>query len=215
MKWMAIACTAENDVLASDDSLPMVESACLNNFRAITRIYGIEEDEANELKNGNLNFRIAFQGPRSTKLVSHNKSEELDILSKILQSRVNLINELYQRISHGFKKFEPVVNWQHEAYEEKYKQALKVIETDQWLLGNFRNSDDIGLVADYADESGLTIIVAASLIINKYHNRKFLVRKLERLRIRHQIAIRNADNKEDFAKCRAAMDEDAFLSMMM
>jgi hypothetical protein len=71
------------------------------------------------------------------------------------------------------------------------------------------------MVEDYAEESGLTINVAAGIIVNKYTNREFLIRKMERLRIRHQRAIRNAHNKEDFARCRSAMEEDSFLSMMM
>lgn len=206
MKWVAIACSAENETLACADNLALLESACLNEFRAITRIYGVTDQEAQEMKNGNLNFRIEFNGPKSTKLVSHTKSQELDILSKILQTRVRLMHELHQRLAHGFKRFEDVVPWQHESYEEKYQEALAV-------LGG--NDTDAGLVQDYAEESGLTINVAAGLIVNKYQNRKFLIRKLERLRIRHQIAIRKVESKEDYEKCRSAMEEDAFLSMMM
>lgn len=206
MKWMAIACSAENEILACAESLPLLESACLNDFRAISRIYGVEDQEAHELKNGNLAFRIEFNGPRSTKLVPHSKTEELEVLSKILQSRVRLMHELHQRLAHGFKRFESVVPWQHESYEEKYQEALDV------LNGHNTNA---GMVRDYADESGLTINVAAGLIVNKYQNRKFLIRKLERLRIRHQAAIRNVQSKEDYERCRSAMEEDAFLSMMM
>lgn len=206
MKWLALACSAENEVLACSESLPLVESACLNDFRAISRIYGLSESEANELKNGNFNFRIEFNGPRNTKLVPHQKSEDLELLSKQLRGRVQLMHELHQRLAHGHKRFLDVVPWQQEAYEEKYVEAQAVIDGV---------TAESGMVSDYAEESGLTINVAAGIIVNKYLNRKFLLRKLERLRIRHQIAIRNASTEEDFDRCRSAMDEDAFLSMMM
>jgi hypothetical protein len=86
------------------------------------------------------------------------------------------------------------------------KQAMNVIES---------GTGETGMVNDYAEESGLAVDVAAGLIVNKYQNRKFLIRKLERLRARHQIAIRNAKTKDDLALCRKAMEEDSFLSMMM
>ena len=206
MTWMAIACSAENEVLVCADNLTLLESACLNEFRAISRIYDLAEREAQELKNGNLNFRIEFSGPRNTKLVPHNKTEELEVLSKILRSRVQVMQELHQRLAHGFKRFDSLVPWQHESYEEKYQEALAVLND---------KATDFGLVQDYAEESGLTINVAAGLIVNKYQNRKFLIRKLERLRIRHQTAIRNIQSKEDYDRCRSAIEEDSFLSMLM
>jgi hypothetical protein len=127
-------------------------------------------------------------------------------LSNSLQAKVGLVDELHQRLTHGFKRFNPSVPWQVESYEIKYRQAMNVLSG---------STDDIGMVEDYAEESGLTINVAAGIIVNKYTNREFLIRKMERLRIRHQRAIRNAHNKEDFARCRSAMEEDSFLSMMM
>ena len=96
--------------------------------------------------------------------------------------------------------------WQHEAYELKYQQALNV------TLGL---GGQHGLVEDYAEETNLDLATAASLIINKYQNRVYTIRKLERLRIRFQNMIRSAKNKEEFAVVRARMDEDSFLSMMM
>jgi len=206
MKWMALACSAENEILAWAESLSLLESACLNDFRAISKIYSIDDQEEYEIKNGNLNFKIEFNSPRNTKLVPHVKKEELDNLSKILQIRVELMQELHQRLEHGFKRFEAVVPWQHESYEEKYREALAV------LSGNVNESF---LIQDYADETGLDINAAAGIIVNKYLNRKFLIRKLERLRIRHQIAIRKIETKDDSERCRNAMEEDAFLSIMM
>jgi hypothetical protein len=206
MQWLAVACTAENQVLAWSENLSILESACQNDFRAISRIYGVDDLPAQQLRQFNLDFRIQFDGPRNTKFVPHRKDIELVALSHNLQSKVGLMVELQQRLAHGFKRFEVQYPWQSEAYEEKYKQAMTVIDG---------GTGETGMVSDYAEESGLTVNVAAGLIVNKYQNRKFLIRKLERLRARHQIAIRNAKTKDDLALCRKAMEEDSFLSMMM
>lgn len=207
MEWLAIAATAENEVLAWDETLSVLESACANEFRAICRIYGVDELQAQQLKQNNLDFRLKFDGPRSTSLIPHRKNIELKGMSQLLQQKVGLIKELHMRLEHGFKRFDSVVSWQAEAYEEKYLQALTILNS------NVRN--DIGMIQDDADESGLAVEVIAGLVINKYSNRKSLIRKLERLRIRHQTAIRSAGTREDFNRIRSSMDEDSFLSIMM
>lgn len=206
MHWLALACTAENEVLAWSTNLSALESACLGEFQAICRIYGVSDLHASQLQKNNLDFKLKFDGPRNTEFLAHRKSMEATIISHQLQARVNLVVELQQRLAHGFKRFEQQFEWQHEAYELKYRQANSV------LAGLFH---DVGMVEDYATELGLTVDVAAGLIINKYNNRTFLIRKLERLRIRFQNMIRTASNKEEFAVVRARMDEDSFLSMMM
>jgi hypothetical protein len=206
MHWLALACTAENEVLAWSTDLSVLESACLGEFQAICRIYGVGDLHANQLRQGNLDFKLKFDGPRNTEFLAHRKPMESTILSHQLQARVNLMSELQQRLSHGFKRFEYRYTWQHEAYELKYQQALNVINGT--LL-------DKGLVQDYAEETKLDLLTAANLIANKYQNRVQTIRKLERLRIRFQNMIRAANNKEEFAVVRARMDEDSFLSMMM
>jgi hypothetical protein len=206
MRWVALACTAENDILAWSNDLSILESGCSGEFRAICRIYGVDDQFVNQFANGNLNFRLKFDGPRSTTCESFDRDNEVIALSSILQARVGLTAELYQRLAHGFKRFSPVVEWQEDAYEEKYRQAVEVVNG---------KTENIGMIEDYAEESGLAINVAAGLIVNKYQNRKFLIRKLERLRMRHQIAIRQASSKFDLAQVRSNMEEDSFLSMMM
>lgn len=206
MQWLALACTAENEVLAWSEELSTLESACLGEFQAICRIYGVQDLYANQLRQYNLDFKLKFDGPRNTEFLAHRKSMETMILSQQLQSRVNLISELQQRLGHGFKRFEPQFEWQSEAYELKYQQALNV------TLGL---GGEVGLVEDYAEEAGITLETAASMIVTKYKNRATTIRKLERLRIRFQRMIRKAKNKEEFASVRARMDEDSFLSMMM
>jgi len=206
MEWLALACTAENEVLAWSTDLAILESACLGDFRAISRIYGVEDLHAEQLRQYNLDFKLTFEGPRKTNFVAHRKQIALTIISHQLMHRVGLMKELQERLAHGFKRFVPVNAWQLQAYELKYEQAKQVIAG---------GTLDIGLVEDYAAEAGLALKVAAGLIINKYENKNQLIRKLERLRIRYQIAIRNATTKEDIAAVRSAMEEDSFLSMMM
>jgi hypothetical protein len=209
MQWLALACTAENEILAWADSLAVLESACALEFRAICKIYGIDDVYANQIKQGKMNFRLEFDGPRNTNCVEHQKDEVNQTLGQILQARVGFMQELYQRLEHGYKRFSPVVEWQLEAYELKFQHALA------WRNHDLFENLPVGVIHDYADETGLDRDTASSLIINKYENRQLLIRKLERLRIRHQTAIRNAKSKEDFVALRSAMDEDSFLSMLM
>lgn len=206
MQWLALACTAENEVLAWATELSVLESACLGEFQAICRIYGVQDLYANQLRQHNLDFKLKFDGPRNTEFLPHRKSMETMILSHQLQGRVNLIVELNQRLSHGFKRFNFQYEWQAEVYQTKYMQACNVQNNKE---------SNIELVIDYADEAGLDLKTAAALIINKYENRLVTIRKLERLRIKFQRLIRKAKNKEEFAQIRAQMEEDSFLSMMM
>ena len=207
MQWLALACNAENEILAWHEDLSLLESACSGDFRAICRIYGIDDLFAEQIKQGNLDLRLQFNGPRNTDCIGHKKDNTMSALSEILTMRVAYMSELHQRIGHGYKRFIPVVDWQLESYEEKYRQALEVL--------NDPTTSEAGMVEDYAEESGLPLNVAAGIIINKYKNRKALIRKLERLRTRHQIAIRKATTKEEFLQIRASMEEDSFLSMLM
>lgn len=206
MNWIALAASAENYLLAWHENLALLESACLGEFRAICRVYSIGDVEYEQLKNRNLDFSIKFSGPRTTELVGSKKPNDLELLSEILQVRVNLTSELHQRISHGYKRFATVVPWQQDAYRLKEQQAIAVLDG---------NTSDIGFVEDYAAEANLDVEVAARMILTKAKNHSDLIRKLERLRIRHQEAIRLASTKTEFAQVKARMDEDAFLSMLM
>ena len=208
MNWIALACTADNYVLAWHESLSLLESACGSEFRAICRIYGVDEVEYQQLKNNNVDFKIKFSGPRNTSLIGAKKPTEVEELSLILRARVSLVGELHQRIAHGYKRFTDVVPWQQEAYQYKTQQAWSV-------LGGIRDPESIGFIQDYADAAGLDLEVAARMITVKSMNQQDMIRKLEYLRIKHQEAIRCASNKIEFAQARAAMDEDAFLSMLM
>jgi hypothetical protein len=208
-QWVAIAATAENQVLAWHDSLSLLESACGGEFRAISRIYGITEIEYAQLKQNNLDFRIKFSNARTTTLEGDQKNDEVTALSNILCLRVAMTVELHARIGHAYKRFSDVVSWQQEAYRFKAEEAKLVLEKNE------TNPALVGFVADYADLLDIPIDVAARLIIVKAENQKHLIRKLERLRTKHQETIRTLSSKLDAIQLRAEMDKDAFLSMLM
>lgn len=206
MEWMALACTADNIVLASHRNLPIIQSACAGEFRAICKIYGVDKLYVDQLGQKNFDFKLQFISAAETTFIPHKKTNSVKLLSDLLRAKVSLIVELEERLAHGYKRFSSVVEWQEIAYKEKYEQALRIIN---------RQAGETGMVLDYADEAGIDTITAASLIVVKNQNQTLLIRKLERLRIRHQIAIRKAATLQDIMNIRDAIKEDSFLSMMM
>jgi len=206
MNWLALACTAEGELLAWNESLAVLESACGGEFRAICRVYSVDESVANDFKKGNLDYVLRFKNARTTEFIQEERAADIKILSMQLQAKVNLTIELGMRIAHGYKRFNDMVSWQQEAYKIKAEQANRVIN----------NIDgDIGMVVDYANVIGADVLTAANVIKVKNENQAGLIRKLEYIRLKHQQAIREAIDKEDMTKIRAAMEEDSFLSMLM
>jgi len=206
MNWLALACTAEGELLAWNESLAVLESACGGEFRAICRVYSVEEKVAEDFKKGNLDYVLRFKNARTTEFVAEERTKDIKILSMQLQAKVNLTIELGMRIAHGYKRFNDMVPWQQEAYKIKAEQADRVINN---LEG------DVGLVADYASIIGADMLTAAKVIKVKSDNQNGLIRKLEYIRLKHQQAIREAIDKDDMTKIRAAMEEDSFISMLM
>lgn len=208
MKWIALACTAENIVLACNESLALLESACSGEFRAICRIFQVENWQYGRLINGDLSFRLKFLSARNTELVEETKTPELEQLSQLLQGRVALMQELHLRLAHGYRRFQSVVPWQQESYSVKRQQA------QDYLAGKLE-PHECGFVSDLAEETGLDMVAAARLIMVKSDNHQALMRKLERLRMRHQESIRSATSREQLAAIRSQIEEDSFISMLM
>lgn len=208
MQWLAVACTAENEVLAWHDSLSVLESACGGEFRAISRVYTVEDHEATALRANNLNFQLRSVNPRTFKFIEYDRPDDIKLLSLLLQTKVNLTVELHMRIAHGYKRFVNMVPWQQEAYRLKGQQARQV------LSGNY-SFDDVGMVADYAEVINSDLLTAANIINAKHDNHSYLVRKLEQIRIKHQTAIRAANSKDAIIAIKASMEEDSFFSMLM
>lgn len=206
MNWLALACTAEGELLAWNESLAVLESACGGEFRAICRVYSVEDHVASDLRKNNLDYVLKFKNARTTEFIQEERAQEIKILSMQLQAKVNLTIELGMRIAHGYKRFNDMVPWQQEAYKIKAEQANRVINN---LDG------DVGLVADYANIIGSDLLTAAKVIKVKHDNQEGLIRKLEYIRLKHQQAIREAIDKDDMTKIRAAMEEDSFISMLM
>jgi hypothetical protein len=141
MQWLAVACTAENEVLAWHESLSVLESACGGEFRAISRVYSVEDSEAASLRSNNLNFQLRSINPRTFKFVECDRPDDIKLLSFLLQTKVNLTVELHMRIAHGYKRFASMVPWQQEAYR------LKGIQAKQVLSGDY-SYNDVGMVLD-------------------------------------------------------------------
>ena len=208
MQWLAVACTAENEVLAWSESLSILESACGGEFRAISRVYSVEDKEVEALRSNNLNFQLRSVNPRTFTFVEYNRSDDIKLLSFLLQTKVNLTIELHMRIAHGYKRFANMVPWQQEAYR------LKAIQAKHVMSGSY-SLDEVGMVADYAEIMNTDLLTAANVINAKNDNHSHLVRKLEQIRIKHQAAIRAANSKNAVVAIRASMEEDSFFSMLM
>jgi hypothetical protein len=208
MQWLAVACTAENEVLAWHDSLSILESACGGEFRAISRVYSVEEREASALRGNNLDFQLRSINPRTFNFIEYQRPDEIKLLSLLLQTKVNLTVELHMRIGHGYKRFASMVPWQQEAYRLKGEQARKV------LAGHY-SLDEVGMISDYAETMNTDLLTAANVVNAKHDNHAYLVRKLEQIRIKHQTAIRAANSKDAVVAIRASMEEDSFFSMLM
>ncbi len=206
MHWLALACTAEGELLAWNESLAVLESACGGEFRAICRVYSVDDAVAEDLKKNNLDYVLKFKNARTTEFIKEERAKDIKILSLQLQAKVNLIIELDMRIAHGYKRFNDMVPWQQEAYKIKAEQANRIITG---MPG------DTGMVEDYASVIGSDLLTAAKVIKAKHDNQEGLIRKLELIRIKHQHAIRRAVDKDDMTKIRVAMEEDSFLSMLM
>lgn len=206
MHWLALACTAEGELLAWNESLAVLESACGGEFRAICRVYSVDDSVAEDLKKNNLDYVLKFKNARTTEFIKEERTKDIKILSLQLQAKVNLIIELDMRIAHGYKRFNDMVPWQQEAYKIKAEQANRVIQG---------TPGDVGMIEDYASVIGADLLTAAKVIKVKHDNQEGLIRKLEFIRLKHQHAIRQAVDKEDMTKIRAAMEEDSFLSMLM
>lgn len=208
MQWLAVACTAENEVLAWNESLSILESACGGEFRAISRVYSVEDKEVEALRSNNLNFQLRSVNPRTFNFIEYQRPDDIKLLSLLLQTKVDLTVELHMRIAHGYKRFASMVPWQQEAYRLKGEQAKKV------LAGHY-SLDDVGMISDYAETMNTDLLTAANVVNAKHDNHSYLVRKLEQIRIKHQAAIRAANSKDAVIAIRASMEEDSFFSMLM
>jgi len=67
--WIALATTAENEILAWHTNLNILESACAGDFRAICKVFGVSADEYAKLKQGKLNYKLQYSSPRDTHFV--------------------------------------------------------------------------------------------------------------------------------------------------
>lgn len=205
--WVALATTAENSILAWSQELNILEQACSGEFRAICRVYGVTGEELALLRSNKLDYKLQYIDARTTKFIGEeDRDNDTIVLSKKLLARVMLTKELHQRLEHGYKRFQNLVPWQQEAYLIKEEQARRVLKGD---------TSDIGFIEDEAQFRNLPLDSVAKLIVAKADNLKFQIRKLERIRVKTQMAINAISTKEDVQELRQQLGEETFLSMLM
>ena len=209
MRWIAIAATAENEVIAAYEDIVLLEEVASEDFDVIVKIYGVTEQEHEALRSRNWNWRIRFNNLRSTYLEPCARSERARTFSDIYAARIDLMQGLKGRFEHALNKHKTLLSQQHVVYRAKAEEARHILA---WPDSQFR---DEGYVKDYAEEAGLDIETAAQLILVKHDGWHQHLRKIERLRIRHFAAIKRARTAEQFKSASAAIDKDFFINMLL
>jgi len=210
MRWIAIATTVENDVIIAHDDITVLEQIAEFDFDVIVKVYGISDDEYNELKCESYEYRIRFKNARSTYLESWTRDVRCHTLSSIYATRISAFYTMKGRFEHALNKHRTLLTHQTNVYEAKYKEALHIKEhasRSPYTLDGF--------VRDYAEEMNIDINTAASIIIMKYDGWYQHMRKIERLRIRHCRAIKIAKTIDDFKRASTALDKDLFINMLL
>ena len=209
MRWIAIAATAENDVIAAHDDIVMLETVSEYEFDAIVKLYGVSEDEYQNLKQGMYDYRIRFNNLRSTYLEPWTRDQHVQVLSRIYTARINAVNGIKGRLEHALNKHRTMLTHQTNVYEAKAREADHIQKNPD---SPYRLD---GFVSDYAEEKGLDIDTAAAIVSLKYNGWYQHMRKIERLRLRHFNAIKLARTEEDFKSAAAALDKDLFINMLL
>ena len=209
MRWIAIAATAENDVIAAHDDIVMLETVSEYEFDAIVKVYGVSEDEYQNLKQGMYDYRIRFNNLRSTYLEPWTRDQHVQVLSRIYTARINAVNGIKGRLEHALNKHRTMLTHQTNVYEAKAREADHIQKNPD---SPYRLD---GFVSDYAEEKGLDIDTAAAIVSLKYNGWYQHMRKIDRLRLRHFNAIKLARTEEDFKSAAAALDKDLFINMLL
>lgn len=209
MPWIAIAATVDNIVIAAVDDVVLLEEVAEYDFDIIVKIYGVSDIEYSKLKDGNFSWQIKFNNLRSTYLEPINKSAYYQNLSRIYIKRLTQLSAARGRFEHAFNKHKVLLSQQYIIYDAKANEAKDILENPNSVYV----SD--GYVNDYAEEIGIDIKSAATLVLTKYISWHEHLRKLERLRLRHFKAIKTAISNEEFTFAEAALDKDFFINMLL
>ena len=210
MKWIAIAATVENIIIAAHDDIVLLEMAAENDFDVIVKVYGMSDNEYMSLKNGDRSWRIRFNNLRSTYLESWQQSQREVQLSQIYNRRLHALQSMRGRFEHALNKHRTFLTQQDVIYESKAAEIRDMITNGRSSV--YYTS---GFVVDYALEANLDIETAISLIWVKYTGWKDHLQKIERLRIRHFNAVKMAVTEQEFADAAAALDKDFFINMLL
>lgn len=209
MRWIAIAATVENEVVAAHEEIVLLEEAAEEDFDVVVKIYGVTDDEHAALKSRSWNWRIRFNNLRSTYLEPVERSERARTLSEIYSKRLEMMSGLRGRFEHALNRHRPLLSQQLTIYEAKCAEAKHIL--------TFSDSDhrDDGFIKDYADEVGIDVDAAAQLVALKHDGWYQHLRNIERLRIRHFSAIKRARTLEEFKDAEKAIDKDFFINMLL
>ena len=209
VRWIAIAATAENEIIAAHDDIVLLETISEYEFDAIVKVYGLTDGEYNSLKNGEYDYRIRFNSVRSTYLEPWERNDRLTTLTKIYMARITAINNIKGRLEHALNKHRTILTHQTNVYEAKAYEANHIKNN---LNSPYR---DDGFVKDFAVERNIDIDTAAAMVSLKYDGWYQHMRKIERLRLRHFTAIKLAKNENDFKLASAELDKDLFINMLL
>lgn len=209
MRWIAIAATVENYIVAANDDLILLETAAEMDFDIIVRVYGVSDDEYSALKSKNLEFRLRFNNFRSTYLEPITRPKLIKDLSKTYDLRIQHMDRLKGRFEHALNRYRNFLSKQNIIYSQKVEEAQSILND-----ATSRYIDD-GYVKDYSDDTGMDVFSAANLIVTKDQNRRDYLRKIERLRIKHFTAAKILTTAEEFDAAWTEVDRDFFVNMLM
>lgn len=209
MKYIALASTIDNTVIAADDNFMLLKTVAEKEFDIFVRIYKVDDLEYQSLINGNFDYRINHLNVREIKLQVYYRSPDAINRSATYKNRITYYKLLISRLDHALKKYTPVLSHQF------IIDLLKQKEADD-ILGN-ENSIfiDDGFIKDYADENEIDVQSAATLIGAQYSNLKEDLRKIERLKIRYILRIQAASTMTDFEQLSNDLDKDLFVNMLL
>lgn len=209
MSWLPIATTIENEVVYACDDMEELQWLTEPYFNVIPKIFSLKKEEINWIKEGDLNFRVRYNGHRDVYLEHINeRNPETAKLSKLITYKHRLFNLFRGRLEHGWHRAKSLMPELDLVYEYKYKEALHILANNGLVEAD-------GFVSDYALENNMPVIDAAMLIKIKHENAMSHVRKLERMRLRHMNAIKKAQTLEELEKVHAAIDKDLFTNMLL
>jgi len=209
MRWIAIAATVDNEVIIADDDVVKLQIITEHDFQTIVKIYGVTTGEYESLKSECYDFTIIYKNLRSTWLKPCNRTLRTQTLSQIYKARLKALANIKSRLEHALNKHRTITTQQIDVYHAKVIESKDILSNK---LSDFRQD---GFVFDFAQERGLDIDTAATLVLLKHDGWYQHLRHVERLRLRYFEAVKRAQTTRDFEKISADLDKDMFVNILL